>query len=177
MLKRVTLDNFTPLTASLILKTDHGTLYLGNIFNAHQVALYDNPLGIQAVLDVSTEGGYPRNPDVKYLRVPFMDGEEVSEEKFTQCMNFLSRCWDEGLVIQINCAAGVSRSTSIMASFIYYKGLGLTEFDSCLSTLDQILNHIRECRPIIHPHPVILSSCKKHLKIWPFDGSFNQIVV
>ena len=168
-------DMFSVMRPSKILASGSSALYLGNISNATSLA-HANPLGIQVVLDVSTENDYERNPDIEYVRAPFDDGSELSEQKFHQCMELLSKSWDEGKVIQVNCAAGMSRSAGIVVSFLYYKRLGVSEFTPPLDSLDEIIGYVSKCRPIVQIHPRILSSCKKHLKIWPFDGSLEGSV-
>lgn len=147
-------------------------LYIGNIYNAMELTYRNNSLGIQAVLDVSTEDDYEQNPEIMYLRVPFPDGHEIPSEKFAECMDYLTACWISGFTILVNCAAGISRSTSIVCSFIHHRGIG-RGFMPPLDTLEKILDYVRLCRPIVQPAPSVFKSCKKHLKIWPYDGSLG----
>lgn len=142
-----------------------GALFIGNIYQTMQLAYNGNPNGIQAVLDVSTENDYHRNPDIIYLRVPFRDGQEVPAERFAQCMAFLKFCWEKNLAIQVNCAAGISRSTSIIVSFIYYAKLIPT-----ITDMDRILDFVRMCRPIVRPAPSVFGSCRKWLRAGPMDS-------
>jgi predicted protein tyrosine phosphatase len=159
--------------ASKILDFHDGQkLYLGNINNTRALH-HGNPLGIQAVLDVSEDDDYNRHPEIVYLRVPFPDGHEIPADAFAKCMEFLSVCWDNKLTIQVNCAAGISRSTSIVCSFIYLKKIGY-RFSPALDTIDRILEYVSKCRTIVHPNPSVFSSCKKHLKIFPYDGSLGE---
>jgi predicted protein tyrosine phosphatase len=147
-----------------------GAIFLGNIYQAAQLA-YNNELGITAVLDVSTENDYERHPDIIYLRVPFPDGHEIPPEKFAQCMAFLKFCWEKNMTILVNCAAGISRSTSIVVSFLHYEGLGEDGFTPPLDTMEKILDYVRLCRPIAAPAPRVFNSCKQWLRVWPYDGS------
>jgi hypothetical protein len=123
------------------------------------------------VLDVSTENDYERHPDIIYLRVPFPDGHEIPPEKFAQCMAFLKFCWEKNMTILVNCAAGISRSTSIVVSFLHYEGLGEDGFTPPLDTMEKILDYVRLCRPIAAPAPRVFNSCKQWLRVWPYDGS------
>ena len=150
-----------------------GAIFLGNIYQTSQLA-YDNPLGITAVLDVSTENDYERHPDILYLRVPFNDGNDVPQEKFYQCMAFLKFCWDKNMTILVNCAAGISRSPSIVVSFLQYEGIGEDGFTPPLNTMEKILDYVRFCRPIVNPAPSVFNSCKKWLRVWPYDGSHGN---
>ena len=144
-------------------------LYLGNIFDTVGLVKY-NPFGITAVLDVSTEPDYDRHPNILYLRVPFPDGHEIPPDKFATCMAFLTFCWDNNHVVLVNCAAGISRSTSIVVSFLHYAGLGVQCFTPPLETMDSILDYVRFCRPIVFPAPKVFNSCKKWLRVWPYDS-------
>lgn len=148
-----------------------GAIFLGNIYQAMQLTHNGNPLGITAVLDVSTENDYERHPDILYLRVPFPDGHEIPPEKFAQCMAFMKFCWEKNMTIQVNCAAGISRSTSIVVSFLYYSGIGCSEFTPPLDTMERILDYVESIRPIAFPAPRLFNSCKQWLRCWPYDGS------
>ena len=148
-------------------------LYLGNIYDTVKLTGF-NPLGITAVLDVSTEEDYVRHPDILYMRVPFPDGHEIPPDKFAQCMAFLTFCWDNKHVVLVNCAAGISRSTSIVVSFLHYSKLGTLCFNPPLETMDSILDYVRICRPIVFPAPRVFNSCKKWLRVWPYDGAMGQ---
>ena len=149
-------------------------LYLGNIYHAMELTYNGNPIGITAVLDVSTEPDYEQNPNITYLRVPFHDGHEIPPDKFSQCMAFLKFCWENNHIILVNCAAGISRSTSIVVSFIHWNHLGYHLFTPRLDTMDKILDYVRLCRPIVFPAPRVINSCKKWLREPPYDGTYGQ---
>jgi hypothetical protein len=85
-------------------------------------------------------------------------------------MAFMKFCWEKNMVIQVNCAAGISRSTSIVCSFMYYSGIGKTEFTPPLDTLDKILDYVSLCRPIVRPAPSVFGSCRKWLRAGPMDS-------
>lgn len=148
-----------------------GAIFLGNIYQTMQLTHDGNPLGITAVLDVSTENDYEKNPDILYLRVPFPDGHEIPPDKFAQCMAFLKFCWEKNMTILVNCAAGISRSTSIVVSFLHYEGIGADGFTPPLDDMDKLLDYVRLVRPIVHPAPRVFNSCKQWLRVWPYDGS------
>jgi hypothetical protein len=163
---------FTKYEMSLILDVNGQKLYLGNYYDASQLA-YSNPMGIQAVLDVSTEDDYERHPDILYLRVPFPDGFPIPPDKFAQCMAFLTFCWGKEKTILVTCAAGISRSTSVVCGFLRYSGLG-DAFTPPLDTLDKALDYVSNCRPIVRPAPNTFNSCRKWLREFPYDGSYGQ---
>jgi predicted protein tyrosine phosphatase len=149
-----------------------GAIYLGNIYQTVKLA-EANPLGITAVLDVSTENDYDKNPDILYLRVPFPDGHEVPPAKFAECMAFLKFCWEKNMTILVNCAAGLSRSPSIVTSFLYYSGIGAEGFTPPLDDMDKIMDYVKLCRPAILPNPRVINSCKQWLRVWPYDSSYG----
>ena len=145
-----------------------GAIYIGNIYQAMELTHRGNPLGFNAVLDVSTEDDYEKRPDILYLRVPFPDGHEIPPEKFAQCMAFLKFCWEKNMTILVNCAAGISRSASVVVSFIYYQKLLVTK------DMDKILDFVRACRPIVNPSSRVLGSCKKWLR---YDATGNGYAI
>ncbi len=137
-------------------------LFVGGYLNGAELALA-NPFDIRAVLNVSTEGPYGKRPGINYCEVPFDDGHGVPEQAFTRCMEFLMFQYETGLRTLVHCAAGVSRSACVAAAFLHV---------SDQLPLDAALEHIKRKRPIVQPHPTILTSVRKLLKIWPYgpDG-------
>jgi protein-tyrosine phosphatase len=152
-------------------------LWLGNLFNGEDL-IQNNTLGIEFVLDVSAMPSYPRNQYVEYLSVPFLDGHEIPEDALRTCLGALNKY--HGLKKKntlVHCAAGISRSATIVASYLFtmYKKelsqrMGVREEDL---TLEQAIMVVRACRPIVLPHGNVVVSAKKHLKVWPYDGSMQ----
>jgi|SRR5271157_3012115 len=139
-------------------------LWVGGYVQAAQLAI-ENPKGITAVLDVSTEPPYEKNPNVVYQKIPFHDGHEIPRQQFAMCLGWLKFMYENGHIILIHCAAGISRSVTITASFMDYIGLA-EDFDTAL-------DRIRMARPIASPAPAVLVSAKKMLGAWPYDGSME----
>jgi hypothetical protein len=140
-------------------------LFVGNVCNAAGFADGDNEHGITAVLNVSTEPPYPKHDNIVYMHVPFPDGEDIPPRQFAECIAFMKFCYENGHKIFVHCAAGMSRSPSILASFMHY--IKLFEFDAGLE-------HIRSIRPVVMPAPAIKASCRRWLRIWPYDGSMGE---
>jgi hypothetical protein len=165
-----------PAEASKILELENGfQLFLGNVFDATCLAKGMNSNGIQAVLDVSTEEAYPQHPDIIYMKVPFSDGKEIPENTFAKCMAFLLFCLDKKMPTLVHCAAGISRSPSIVSSFIYYSGISIgNKLESTHLTLDQILDDVTACRSIVGPSPTVFNSCRKWLRTFPYDGTYGR---
>jgi protein-tyrosine phosphatase len=156
-------------------------LWLSNYYVASQLHK-NNPYGIKAILDVSdaleaakddfddwldsdedeklnsTSYTVPRH--VTYLHVPFPDGHAIPEDCFWKCMKFLRRHYEKGDTIMVHCIAGISRSPTIMASFMHHH-LGWD--------FEQALQKLAELRPVVNPAVATKVSAKKALKVWPYN--------
>lgn len=141
-------------------------LYVGTVNYGKLLAFNGNPLGIQAVLNVtSDEPSYDHDPEIQYCDIPFNDGAEIPEDSFARCMGYLKFQHDLGRKTFVHCSAGISRSPSIVGSFMHFS----KQLD-----FDRAMLHIKVCREIVSPFPLITRSCKKHLRLWPYDGSFDE---
>jgi protein-tyrosine phosphatase len=138
-------------------------LFVGGYAQAAKLPV-SNPFNISAVLDVSTEAPYQEAKDVVYLHVPFNDGDAIPPEKFWACMKFLFHHYQKGDTILVHCAAGISRSVTIAASFLHY---------AHMMDFPQALDEVRQRRPIASPQPTVVNSAKRLLKVWPYDGSMS----
>jgi protein-tyrosine phosphatase len=144
-------------------------LYVSGYVQASRLST-DNPLGIQSVLDVSTDASwehsnpYVESPDIVYAHIPFHDGEEIPEEAFWACMNFLYNRYLQGDNVLIHCAAGISRSITIAASFMHYAHI--MQFADALEC-------IKIQRPVANPAIAVLRSAKQLLRVWPYDSSMS----
>src|SRR5579863_3950851 len=145
-------------------QVDH-RLWVGGYVQAAKLAV-SNPAGITAVLNVSTEPPYPQNPQIIYQHIPFHDGQEIPRRQFAECLGWLKFMYENGHTILIHCAAGISRSVTITASFMDYQGIA--DFDTAM-------DRIRMARRIASPAPAVLVSAKKMLGVWPYDGSLEQM--
>jgi protein-tyrosine phosphatase len=139
-------------------------LYVGGYARAADLAK-DNPHKITAVLCVHQVMDYPKNPDIIYMHVPFADGEGIPPKQFVKCLGWLKFMYEAGHTIYIHCAAGISRSVTIMASFMHYEGI---------ADFNNALDQIRLNRPNASPAPNTLASAKQMLKVYPYDGTYEQ---
>jgi hypothetical protein len=142
-------------------QVDH-RLFVSGYARAAELA-QNNPNKISAVLCVHQVMDYPKNPNIIYRHVPFNDGEGIPQRSFTECLGWLKFMYDNGHKILIHCAAGISRSVTILASFMHYEGI-------CDFT--EALDRIKMNRPNATPAPAVENSAKQFLKIWPYDGTF-----
>jgi len=125
----------------------------------------DNTEKITAVLNVSTEPPYQKNPDIVYMHIPLHDGHKIPSRQFAECLSWLKFMYEHGHNILIHCAAGISRSVTITAAFMHY--LDITDFDTAM-------DRIRLARPIASPASAVLVSAKQLLRAYPYDGSMGD---
>lgn len=143
------------------------TLFVGNYGNAAELAV-SNKNDIEAVLcfHVFTEHNpqYNLNPDIVYHNVPFLDGYEVAPEIFEDAMKFALSQHEQKKTMLFHCAAGYSRSIVMAATFLHVADV--MPFDAALSRCMLV-------RREAQPHPAIVRSARKWLKIYPYDGSYE----
>lgn len=123
-----------------------------------------NPAGITHVLDVSTNDPYLEAEGINYMHCPFHDGHDIPADKFAAAMAFLSFANDNGGKILVHCAAGISRSPVIVASFLHYSGQ--MEFNTAI-------DYVITKRRIVNPAVAVINSARKLLGAWPYDGSMG----
>lgn len=147
-----------------ISQIDH-RIYVGGQAGAADLAT-SNPHGITAILNVDQQPDEKRSPDIVYMHAPFDDGYAIPREQFVKALGWLKAMYEEGHTIFIHCAAGISRSVTITASFMHF--MGIADFD-------EALHRIKQSRPVANPAPAVLLSAKKMLGVWPYDGSMDAI--
>lgn len=139
-------------------------LYVGGYARAADLSK-DNPHKITAVLCVHQVMDYPKSPEIVYMHVPFADGQEIPPEAFAKALGWLKYMYENGHTILVHCAAGISRSVTVLASFMHYEGV---------ADFYEALDAIRLSRPNASPAPAVLNSAKRMLKVYPYDGSYDS---
>jgi len=140
-------------------------LYIGTIENAKYL-LWDNPNGIEAVVNVSGEE-YDQNPNITYLNVPLEDGKSIPKDKFDTCMKFLADCDAKEMPTLVHCHIGASRSPVIAASHMLK--LRQKKYPEKEFTLEGVLSLIKMVRPMILPSPALIRSAKVLLGLFPYN--------
>jgi protein-tyrosine phosphatase len=135
-------------------------LYLGSASDADRLAVA-NPVGISAVVNISTEKSEHKRPGLIYLHYPVRDGASVEAAVFEEVVTAIARHIRGGKVL-VHCSAGMSRSPVMVAVYLRYAGQEC--FDCALQT-------IAELRPIIDPNPVLVLSAKRYLRLTLEDDS------
>ena len=90
----------------------------------------------------SIDPSFPNDFEYKVLEVD--DDASVDLLKhFPSAIEFIQARIDQGKTVLVHCAAGVSRSASVVTSFVMHK-LGLRR--------DEALAFVRKSRPAVHPN-------------------------
>ena len=152
-------NRINPYLFALSKVTDR--LYVSSLWVARNLTKA-NPEGITAVLNL-TEVDYQENPDIIYMRMSIEDGQPISREMLFEILDYLRFIYENGHKILIHCAAGASRSPSIMAAFMHYM-----KIEHYLDAMDKIV----EARPIVDPAWNLVKSMKEILQVWPY-GAFE----
>lgn len=139
-------------------------LFVGGQARAADLAK-SNPYRISAVLCVHQTMDYPKNPDIVYMHIPFDDGKGIPYNAFVQCLAWLKFMYENGHTILIHCAAGISRSVTILASFMHHEDI---------AELHEALDQIRIVRKNANPAPDTFNSAKRMLRIYPYDGTYEE---
>ncbi len=118
-------------------------IWVGSYEAARNVAMLKKK-GFSAVLNVSLDdrmfSEYPH--DWRLLHFPLYDGDAIPAATFREAIDFLVLCRSERRRTLLHCAAGVSRSVTIMAAYLM-KIKGMSPADALL--------HIMERRPEAAP--------------------------
>jgi protein-tyrosine phosphatase len=145
-----------------ISQIDH-RIFIGGHAGASELVA-NNPHKITAILNVDQHPDDPKSPEIVYMHVPFDDGYAIPRTEFIKCLGWLKAVYEAGHTIFIHCAAGISRSVTVAASFLHF--MGMLDFD-------EALHRIKMSRPVANPAPATLLSAKKMLGVWPYDGSLD----
>lgn len=131
-------------------------VYIGGIFAlAEQGTL--KKAGIASILKLTH--AQPSAVDgFTILELAFPDGTPVPEDYLRRGLDFVHAQVSQGDGTLIMCAAGVSRSATFTLAYLVERGYDLHD----------AFNHLRQCRPIIAPHPILWMSLLQFLN-WPYD--------
>lgn len=146
-----------------ISQVDH-RLFVSGYAEAGQLSV-SNPRKITAVLNVHQMPDEKQSPNIIYMHIPFEDGEEIPQRQFVKCLGWLKFMYEAGHTILIHCAAGISRSVTITASFMHYAEI---------CDFGEAMERIKKARPIANPAPKTVLSAKRMLGVWPYDGTADS---
>jgi protein-tyrosine phosphatase len=128
-----------------LIDSEKRKLYLGSGENASDLVLLKQ-LGVTHILNVTTEKQIPNHfPDeFVYKRIAINDKKETPiDSHFEDAHDFVTKGHQENGVVFVHCTFGVSRSATVVISFIMKTySLGLSD----------ALDIVKTSRPIIKPN-------------------------
>lgn len=124
----------------------------------------ENPANITAVLCVHQIMDYEKNPSIIYMHIPFDDGSAIPQRAFEKCLAWLDFMYKNGHRILIHCAAGISRSVTMLASFMHFKGI---------AHFDEAIDQIQMRRHNADPANETKISAKMMLQVGYYEDTEN----
>lgn len=121
-------------------------IFIGNIFDASNIENIKNN-NINAVFNISPVD-IPKSKDIRYYNLSIDDSPVV--DIYTHLPNVISYIDKEitnGSKILVNCQVGVSRSASVVISYLLYKYGQLFAYN-----YDIAYNILKKCRNIVRPN-------------------------
>ena len=131
-----------------------------NLFIGSAVGMTDENLpelkerGIKAILNLMMTCRYDPGPDFHFLHKPLPDGEPFPRRDIEEMLGFIEKHVEIGGVL-VHCAAGISRSGSIITAWV------LRQHPSW--SWDDAIERVRRYRHIL-PHPSIKNSVLDYLE-------------
>lgn len=101
--------------------------------------------------------------DKKRCFIEIDDGELYPFSQLTKALEQLDLWLQDGEVVVVHCAAGISRSATTIIAHLMGHG----------ATWDEAEKEVRAARPIIMPHPNMKRAVLQYYKCWPYDGSME----
>jgi protein-tyrosine phosphatase len=143
-------------------------LYLGSHSSAKLSASeLKEQYGITHILNVTKEiPSHDDTTNIKYLRVDIDDNPRVAiSEHFEPAHEFLQQAFDEKTAVLVHCQAGISRSTTIVLSYLM-KSFGMNLSDAYYRT--------KEKRTVISPNiGFLIQLIEYEKKLYGGEPSFS----
>lgn len=115
---------FFPIDSSAdpdeIVELDGVKLYLGSIYSTHQPVL--EKFGIKAVVNLSQMSIFSKTDSIDVLDIDIEDYSDANIKQHFECtIAFIEKSFVSKKNILVNCAAGFSRSPSIVIAYLMFK--------------------------------------------------------
>ena len=106
--------------------------------------------GLEAVLQLYEPGGVPQGFRFArwVLQLPLRDAEPIPPALLRKGVEFITGQRSAGRRVLVTCAAGLSRSPTLVAAYLHEQGMDLLSAYQC----------IQQHRPGIVPHPLLVQS-------------------
>jgi dual specificity MAP kinase phosphatase len=115
-----------------------GKLYLGGQEDAQNLQILKR-LGVTHILNVTNEVSNHFEKKFTYMKLNLVDGVEGIHHHFLSAFSFI----ESGDVVFVHCKQGMSRSATIVISYLMRKN----GWD-----LEEALKFVQDKRPIVNPH-------------------------
>lgn len=125
-------------------------LYLGGFHDAEGLAK-NNYLDITHVCNCTTEKLNLPRQRFRVIQMDQIDCHEWVPAKLYSAVDWIHQSLSSGGRVLVHCHAGVSRSPTLLACYLYTCGF---DFNKAVSSLKHLRN-------VVEPHEVILASAKK----------------
>ena len=130
-------------------------IYLGSISASYNLQVLKN-VGVTHIVSVIAGYDPPYPNDFKYLVINALDNKNNDlSNVFDKSNKFIDECLEENGKILIHCAAGRSRSASILIA--YLMNTFAFDFEDCLYSL-------KHKRNIVEPNPQFTQQLKEYYK-------------
>ncbi|HEC23915.1 MAG TPA: hypothetical protein ENI95_13455 [Chloroflexi bacterium] len=86
---------------------------------------------------------------------PIPDGRPVSGRRLDEFIGFITREIGAGRKVLVVCAAGISRSATVVLAYLVSQGMSLPE----------AYRHLRKCHPRADPHPALWESLIRYFNL------------
>jgi len=119
-------------------------LYLGSLFASRDLSLLQrNNISHILVVGVELKQHYPQNFSYHHVSIDDEEGELIISH-FKECISFIEEALrdSEGNIL-IHCAAGVSRSSTVVIAYLMYKHKW---------TFEYAMDHVKHARPCVFPN-------------------------
>jgi len=134
-------------------------LYLGCFSKAEKLDTF-NPWNIDRVVNCTKESYKLQSPDLRVIQMNQEDGEAWDPFKLIHAVDWIQGCLTGGHTVLVHCHAGMSRSPSVVACYLYV----------CGWDINNALDFIHQRRPIVDVAPAIWISAKRAFGIAPSIG-------
>jgi protein-tyrosine phosphatase len=146
------------------------SIWLGSAEAAGDIKLlrkYD----ISAILSIKVNDNHRKIYPKEWLRIHLkqLDGKPIPEESFEKALTFISQCQAEIRQILVHCAAGVSRSVSVVAAYLMKeKKLDPIQALSLIKEKRNMAFPAEECftSAMYYAYPEVLWKCKNCGRFW-----------
>lgn len=132
-------------------------LYLGDALDANHEDIFDH---VDKILNVAIEleHHYPawKKDPSRRSSISFPDDAKINPALIQSCVKHIQEWTKNGDKVLVHCLAGISRSPSIVATYLCV--------ENQFPTYDHAMEHIARLRPKVDPAAAVRISCRLFLE-------------